>query len=98
MKPPGGLGLADIKFWEVILSKILIYYTLADIANDGLLRSPLYEIMWRGWMADGKSAQTNRRYFFNAGWLWRWLAYLVDGRILADELPMIAPEFLRGVQ
>jgi len=24
--------------------------------------------------------------------------YLVDGRMLADDLPMIAPEFFRGVQ
>jgi hypothetical protein len=54
--------------------------------------------MWRGWKADGTSTQTNRRYFFNAGWFWETLAYLADGRMLAYELTMIAPEFFRGVQ
>jgi hypothetical protein len=43
---------------------------LADKANDGWLWSPLYEIMWRGWMTGGKGIITNRRYFFNAGWFW----------------------------
>jgi hypothetical protein len=61
----------------------ILFYQLADIANESLQGSPLYEIMWRGWITRGKGIITNLRYFFNAGWFW--------GR-LADELPMIAPE------
>jgi len=48
---------------------MILFYQLADIANESLQGSPLYEIMWRGWMEDCKSIITNRRPFLSAGWL-----------------------------
>jgi len=76
-KPPNGLGLADIKFWKVILRQILIYFTLSDLTNEGWLTScqdlhPRHEVCnrWQKLACGLRKLQgANLRPFLSAGWL-----------------------------